>query len=181
MLTRTLEFRERERVLFEKGMPLGNLTSQWFANIYLDKLDKFVKHCLKIKYYIRYVDDFVIFSNSILELQEWKEKINEFLKQSLALELHPNKSKMIPLEQGINFLGFKIFNYHSLIRESNRRNFERKLRELRILYKEGQINREKVVEKLEGWLAFAKHANSYKYRRELLRNFNRHFPIRDKS
>ena len=162
-------------------MPLGNHTSQWFGNIYLDKLDKFVKHELRAKYYLRYVDDFVIFSNSRIELENWKTKIDQFLRERLQLEIHPDKSKIIPLSQGINFLGLKIFYHYSLVRESNRRNFERKLKELKILYREGQINREQVVESLEGWMAFAKHANSYKYRRELLRNFNKHFPIKDKS
>ena len=140
-----------------------------------------MKHYLKSRYYIRYVDDFVIFSNSVSELQQWKEKINGFLKQSLTLELHPDKSKIVQLNQGVTFLGFKIFYHHILIRVSNRRNFERKLKALKILYREGQINREQVVEHLEGWLAFAKHADSYKYRRELLRNFNKHFPIKHKS
>ena len=162
-------------------MPLGNYTSQWFGNIYLDKLDKFVKHELKAKYYIRYVDDFVIFSNSRTELENWKGKIDQFLRERLQLEIHPDKSKIVPLNQGVNFLGLKIFYHYSLIRESNRKNFERKLKELKILYREGQINREQVVESLEGWMAFAKHANSYKYRRELLRNFNKNFPIKDKS
>ena len=162
-------------------MPLGNHTSQWFANIYLDKFDKFVKHHLRARYYIRYVDDFVIFSNSKTELENWKERIEKFLREKLQLELHPDKSQVISLNQGVNFLGLKIFYHHSLIRESNRRNFERRFRELKILYGEGQINREQVVESLEGWMAFAKHANSYKYRRELLKNFNKNFPIKDRS
>ncbi len=163
-----------------QGMPLGNYTSQWFANIYLDKLDTFVKHFLKVKYYIRYVDDFVIFSNSILELQRWNGRIDEFLKNNLVLELHPHKSKVVLLKRGVTFLGFKNFYRYRIIKESNRKNFERKLKELRILYKENKIDREKVVEHLEGWLAFAKHANSYKYCRELLKNFNKNFPIIDK-
>jgi len=162
-------------------MPLGNHTSQWFGNIYLDKLDKFVKHELKAKYYIRYVDDFVLFSDSRTELEYWKEQIIQFLREKLKLEIHPEKSRVIPLSQGIDFLGLKIFYHYSLVRDSNRRNFERKLKKLKILYREGQINREQVVESLEGWMAFAKHANSYKYRRELLRNFNKNFPIKDKS
>ena len=106
-------------------------------------------------------------------MEQWKKLINKFLRKELFLELHPDKSKVIPLNQGINFLGLKIFYHHTLIRKSNRKNFERKLKELKILYREGQLNREQVVERLEGWLAFAKHANSYKYRREILRNFNK--------
>lgn len=77
-----------------KGMPLGNLTSQFFANVYLHELDRFVKHELKAKYYIRYVDDFVILHKSKSQLEIWKEEINNFLNNKLNLELHPDKSKI---------------------------------------------------------------------------------------
>ena len=78
-------------------MPLGNLTSQFFANVYLHELDWFVKHTLKAKYYVRYVDDFVILHESEKQLELWKEKIDKFLREKLKLELHPQKSKIIPL------------------------------------------------------------------------------------
>jgi len=164
-----------------KGMPLGSHTSQFFANVYLNELDQFVKHKLKAKYYIRYVDDFVILSNSIKELQEYKEKINIFLKEKLILELHSDKSKIIDLKNGVNFIGFKIFPYHKIPRKTNIRKFYKKLKELKVLYREKQINREQVVESLEGWMAYARQGNTYKYRRKLLRNFNTHFPIRNRN
>jgi retron-type reverse transcriptase len=75
-------------------MPLGNLTSQFFANVYLNELDYFVKHELKAKFYIRYVDDFIILHNSKRHLEDWKSKINEFLIEKLKIELHPCKSKV---------------------------------------------------------------------------------------
>ena len=78
-------------------MPLGNLTSQFFANVYLHELDWFVKNKLKAKYYIRYVDDFVILHNSKEQLSIWQEEIGKFLKEKLNLELHPDKSRTIPL------------------------------------------------------------------------------------
>ncbi len=160
----------------EKGMPLGNLTSQFFANLYLHELDFFVKHKLKAKYYIRYVDDFVILHNSKKQLKKWKKQINEFLKRKLKIELHPNKSRILLLGQGIVFLGFRVFFYHKLIRKSNLINFERKFNQLNILFKEGVISREKAVESLEGWLAYASHANTYKYRRHVIKLFNKLFP-----
>ena len=162
-------------------MPLGNHTSQFFANVYLNELDQFVKHTLKVPYYIRYVDDFVILSHSRQELKVWKEKINLFLRGELRLELHPDKSRVLSLEQGITFLGFRIFPHHRILRKANLRKFQGKLKELKILYKESQVNREQVVEQLEGWMAYAKHGNTYKYRRNLLKNFNKHFPIRNKN
>ena len=75
------------------GMPIGNLTSQFFANVYLHQLDLFVKHQLKAKYYIRYVDDFVILHKDKRMLQIWEDRINEFLRESLKIELHPDKTK----------------------------------------------------------------------------------------
>jgi len=107
-----------------KGMPLGNLTSQFFANVYLDQLDQFVKHKLRATYYIRYVDDFVIMHQSRKMLEEYKEKIDCFLREKLDLELHPDKSQILKLEKGISFLGFRVFYYHKLLVQKNMRKFE---------------------------------------------------------
>jgi retron-type reverse transcriptase len=74
-------------------MPLGNYTSQFFANVYLNELDQFVKHVLKVKYYIRYVDDFVILHESEEQLNIWKQEISRFLTEKLQITLHPDKSQ----------------------------------------------------------------------------------------
>jgi len=99
-----------ERMTFnQKGMPPGNLTSQFFANVYLNKLDQFVKRKLRAKYYIRYIDDFVILHESKEHLEEWKIEIGKFLRESLKLELHPDKSKVVSLSRGADFVGFRNF------------------------------------------------------------------------
>ena len=157
-------------------MPLGNLTSQFFANIYLNELDQFIKHNLKVKYYIRYVDDFVIFHKSKEQLEKWRAIINNFLKTELKIRLHPNKSQVIKLEKGVKFLGFRIFYHHKLLRKSNSLNFERKFNNMKILFDENFLTREKVLESLEGWMAYASYGNTYKYRKSIIRNFNRLFP-----
>src|SRR3989344_8972111 len=100
-------------------MPLGNLTSQFFANVYLNELDYFIKHKLKSKYYIRYVDDFIILHPSKEQLEAWKYEINKFLRVNLDLELHPEKSKIISLSKGIDFVGFRNFYYYKLLRKRN--------------------------------------------------------------
>jgi RNA-directed DNA polymerase len=161
-----------------KGMPLGNLTSQFFANVYLNELDQFVKHKLRAKYYIRYVDDFVIFHESNKRLERCKKKINFFLKEKLDLELHPDKSKVLKLHKGICFLGLRIFFHHKLIRKKNLRKFEKKFEKMKKLYDKNLIEREKIVEKFEGWLAYVYHANTYKYRKQLTRTFNNYFPLK---
>lgn len=109
-------------------MRLGNLTSQFFANVYLNELDQFVKHKLKAKYYIRYVDDFVILHNNKETLEKYKEQINNFLK-TIKLELHEDKSKIIPLSEGVSLLGYRVFYHHKLLRKSNLRKFQRKIKE----------------------------------------------------
>ncbi|MBS3074895.1 hypothetical protein J4429_00390 [Candidatus Pacearchaeota archaeon] len=141
-----------------KGMPLGNLTSQFFANVYLNELDYFVKYKLKAKYYIRYVDDFVILHKSKLQLEIWKQQINEFLKEKLKLELHPDKSKIILLSKGIDFVGFRNFYYFSLLRKRNIKKIRKKID----LFKNKKISYEKFIKSFNGWNAYAKWADTYK-------------------
>ena len=160
-----------------KGMPLGNLTSQFFANVYLNVLDQFVKHKLRAKYYIRYVDDFVILHTSRKELESYKKKISTFLKEKLDLELHPDKSMILKLHKGVGFLGFRIFFHHKLVRKKNLKKFQRKFETMKIQYGKGLIGREKVVENFEGWIAYASNGNTYKYRKELTSKFNQYFPL----
>jgi retron-type reverse transcriptase len=99
-----------------KGVPIGNLTSQFFANIYLNHLDQFIKHKLKARYYIRYVDDLVLLHEDRHKLYEWKQQIKDFLTTHLKLELHPNRQIVRPVSNGINFLGYVIRASHLLVR-----------------------------------------------------------------
>jgi len=138
-------------------MPLGNLTSQFFANVYLNELDQFVKHKLKAKYYIRYVDDFVLLHYSKEQLKIWKKEIEIFLKSKLKLELHPDKSKIINLSRGVDFVGFRNFYNNKLLRKRNIRNIKRKID----LFNQGKISESKFSEVWQGWCAYANWANSY--------------------
>ena len=148
-----------------KGMPLGNLTSQFFANVYLNELDYFVKHKLKAKYYIRYVDDFVILHCSKRQLKIWKRKINKFLKEKLKIEIHPDKSRIIPLSRGIDFVGFRNFYYFRLLRKRNLNNILTKINK----YKDGELSKKKILESFNGWNAYAKWADSFKLRRGVVK------------
>ncbi len=154
-----------ERNLDRKGMPLGNLTSQFFANVYLNELDYFVKHKLKAKYYIRYVDDFVILNGSKKKLNFWKEEINKFLRKKLKIELHPDKSRIISLSRGIDFVGFRNFYYFRLLRKRNFRGILNKIKK----YKLGRISKEKILESFQGWNAYAKWSNSFKLRKKVVK------------
>lgn len=156
-------------------MPLGNLTSQFFANIYLDELDQFVKHTLKTKYYIRYVDDFVILHRDRRQLERWKEEIAAFLHERLELELHPEKSRINPLRKGITLLGFRVFYHYKLLKKSNSRRIWKRLEKFKKMYDKGEISRKDVVQSLEGWLAYAGFADSYNLRRNVVARFNELF------
>ena len=131
-------------------MPLGNLTSQFFANVYLNELDYFVKHQLNAKYYLRYVDDFVILHDDCQNLEKHKEAINKFLIENLKIELHPHKSKIIKMDKGLNLLGFRVFYYHKLLRKSNKRKFERKFKEKLGLYNDKEISHKDFFQSLQG-------------------------------
>lgn len=147
----------------QKGMPLGNYTSQFFGNVYLHELDYFVKHKLKAKYYVRYVDDFVILHHSREQLEKWKFGIDKFLKENLKIELHPEKSRIIPLSRGIDFVGFRNFYHYRLLRK---RNIKKMLMKIQ-LFKDGLLPSEKLLESHQGWQAYAKWANSHKLRERI--------------
>ena len=151
--------------VFNKGMPLGNLTSQFFANVYLNKLDYFIKHKLKVKYYIRYVDDFVILHKSKRRLVALKQEIKVFLKDELELELHPEKSQILALRNGVAFLGYRIFYHYALLNKKNIKVIIKKL----LSFKENNVSKEDINNCLNGWEGYAKHANSYKLRKNIVK------------
>ena len=160
----------------EVGMPLGNLTSQFFANVYLSELDYYIKHQLKAEFYIRYVDDSVILNDKREVLENHKEKIDYFLKKELHLELHPDKSKIIPFNRGINFLGFKIFYYHKLLKKSNSEAMKINLVNFKAQFLERKTDYDKIYSRLEGWFAYTKNGNCYKLSRDIIKQFEAFFP-----
>ncbi|HLC87414.1 MAG TPA: reverse transcriptase domain-containing protein [Candidatus Nanoarchaeia archaeon] len=149
-----------------KGMPLGNLTSQFFANVYLNELDYFIKHKLGAKYYIRYVDDFVVLYSSKEQLKIWKYEIEKFLWEELKLEIHPDKSKVISLSNVIDFVGFRNFYYFKLVRK---RNIIKMLSKIK-MYKSEKISKEELLDIFQGWNAYSKWANSFYLRKEVVKN-----------
>ncbi|MBU4308654.1 MAG: reverse transcriptase/maturase family protein [Nanoarchaeota archaeon] len=153
-----------ELLLVSKGMPLGNLTSQFFANIYLNELDQFVKHKMKVKFYVRYVDDFIIFSKSEKQLKVWKKETEIFLREKLKLELHPDKSRIINLSRGVDFVGFRIFYHYKLLRKRNIKNMQRKIN----LFEDKESSHKKLLESFQGWDSYAKWSDSYKLRKNFL-------------
>jgi retron-type reverse transcriptase len=156
------------QVLPGKGLPLGNVTSQIFANIYLNELDQYVKHCLKVKYYLRYCDDFVILDHDPHYLLELAFKINEFLEEHLALSLHPNKVILRKYRQGIDFLGYVVLPYHRTLRTKTRNRVISKIGIKREESYDNSISQESLKQSLNSYLGILKHCNGYDLETELV-------------
>jgi hypothetical protein len=103
------------------GLPLGNLTSQLLVNIYMNEFDQFIKHKLKVRYYVRYADDFVILADNKEYLLQLKLVIGEFLKTYLRLELHPTKTVIKTVASGVDFLGYIVFPKYAVLRTKTKR------------------------------------------------------------
>ncbi len=158
--------------LFErKGVPIGNLTSQIFANVYMNELDQFMKHKLKVKYYLRYTDDFVIVADSREYLVSLTAQIGEFLNNELALSLHPKKVVIRKFHQGIDFLGYVIFPKHILIRSKTKHRILKKLEKRMEEYRAGDITGLNFEQSLQSYLGVLSHADAYAMREELLNRF----------
>lgn len=153
------------------GIPIGNLTSQLCANIYLDALDQFVKHDLGVRYYVRYMDDFVILHYDKGYLHSLLREIEGFLADRLALSLN-QKTSVFPVQQGIDFLGYRIWATHRLLRKSSIKRIKRGLRKLQRDYTEGKVSEAKLRAVVASWVGHSKHANTYRIRRKVLESYD---------
>jgi len=150
-----------------RGIPIGNLTSQVFANLYLNKADQFIKHHLRVKYYLRYMDDLVILAKDKQSLHQVEKEIVRFLYDQLYLTVNPKKVRIFPADKGIDFLGYVVFKDHILLRSGNVRKFRKKYRKLLKRIQEGRISEEKAWQSVQSWIAHAKQADTYRLREKL--------------
>jgi retron-type reverse transcriptase len=151
------------------GLPIGNLTSQFFANLYLNELDYLVKFDLRIRYYLRYMDDFLIFSNEKIKLVEVKERIRKFLDNSLELRLHKDKSQIYSISEGIKFLGFRLFSEYRRLTSDNVKRFKKQLNKFDCLFANGKTTKTAVKDSLCCWVAHSKYANTATLRRNIFK------------
>jgi RNA-directed DNA polymerase len=147
------------------GLPIGNLTSQFFANIYLNELDHFVTNTLSFSQYIRYVDDFVIIGNDPALLRSVIPKIDTFLWNELRLHLHPKKIQLQPVHKGIDFLGYFVRSSHILVRQKVVGRFKDKLRS-RINPLDGLLLASDIP-MVQSYLGHFGHANTYRLRNSI--------------
>ncbi|EAZ90090.1 reverse transcriptase/maturase family protein [Crocosphaera chwakensis] len=149
-----------------KGLAIGNLTSQFFCNLYLNKFDHFVKEELKAKKYVRYVDDFALFSDNQDFLITSKQLIEDYLT-TLRLKLHPVKTQLFETKYGANFLGFRVLPHQVRVRNDNLRRSRKRLRQLQYDYRYGEISLKEVVQRLSSWEAHLKHGDTELLRRQI--------------
>lgn len=153
------------------GIPIGNLTSQIFANLYLNGLDYYIKEKLRCRYYLRYMDDLIFFGNNRNELRLIRAKIDQHLGL-LSLCLHSKKSQIYEIEKGVKFLGYKIYPTHRLVLTQNLKRLRKRLRRYFWLIQKGFCNRQKLVCSIQSWLGYAIHADSYNIRKKVLSEFD---------
>ncbi len=144
----------------ERGLPLGNLTSQLLVNIYMNEFDQFVKHNLKVKYYVRYADDFVVMSEDRGYLEKILEQMKEFLENNLKLQMHQNKVFIKTIYSGVDFLGWVNFPNHRVLRTSTKRR----------MFKSMRKNPKK--ETMQSYLGMLSHGNGYKLK-QIIKTFHK--------
>ncbi len=149
-----------------KNAPIGNLTSQWYGNLYLNELDDFIKQDLRVKGYIRYCDDFILFSNDKERLKEWAEKVKKFVEENLLLTF--SKFDIFPVSRGIDFLGYRHFpNGCILLRKATAKRMQKKVKAIPNQIRYGIKTNDQAlstVGSIEGWI---KHANTYNLKKAM--------------
>jgi RNA-directed DNA polymerase len=153
-----------------RGLPIGSLTSQLWANVYLNELDHHLKDVFQVQYYIRYMDDFVVFHNNKCYLRDLLGEITEYLADPLRLTLN-GKTQIFPIRpRSVDFLGYRIWPEYRLLRKGNLRRTRRKLKKLARLYAIGQISLVDIQPSIVSWIGHAQHADSWRVRNKILNN-----------
>lgn len=168
LIAKIIKSFEKEK---DRGLPLGNVTSQLFANIYLNELDQFIKHKLKVKYYVRYCDDFVILSDNNQNLEKFISQIRDFLKQTLKLVLHPDKIIIRKYHQGIDFLGYVVFPHYRVLRTKTRQRIFGKIKKRHQDLQDSLITEKFFNQSLQSYFGILKHCFGYKIKKRMFKLF----------
>ncbi len=144
----------------EEGIPIGNYTSQYYANIYLNVLDHFVKEKLGVKYYVRYMDDFVLLLKDKESCKKTLKTLKYFLEKTLKLKLN-KKTNYFKGKQGVNFCGYKIYNTHIMLKNENKKKIRNKIKIWNKLYHSKKLDLKETTLKLNSWIGHAQNANTF--------------------
>ena len=151
----------------QTGIPIGNLLSQLSANLYLSLLDHYVKEKLKIKLYVRYMDDFCLIHGNKTYLNWLKDEIGTFLWDNLKLNFN-SRTSIFPVSQGVDFLGYRTWETHKLIRNKSKNRMRRKLHRMQGLYARDEIALQAINASIQSWLGHCKHADTYRLRTTII-------------
>ena len=163
----------------ERGLPLGNVTSQDFANIYLNEVDQFCKRYLGLKWYVRYMDDICIIVKDRETARNVLAKIRTYVKDHLDLELN-EKTHIYPLAQGINTLGFRIHTTHLEVRNSSKAAMKCRIRKIDEKVQSGRLTKKQAQQAVNAWLGHARHSNSYNLAKKICEKYD-YIQIEDKN
>lgn len=163
----------------ERGLPLGNVTSQDFANIYLNEVDQFCKRYLGLKWYVRYMDDICIIVKDRETARDVLAKIRTYVKDHLDLELN-EKTHIYPLAQGVNTLGFRIHTTHLEVRDSSKAAMKRRIKKIDEKVRSGRLAKKQAQQAVNAWLGHARHSNSYNLSKKIFEKYD-YIQIEDKD
>ncbi len=154
--------------LRRRGLPIGNLTSQFFANVYLNNFDHFIKEQIKTKSYVRYVDDFALFSDDKVYLHSARQQIEAYLGNHLRLKIHPIKSQLFETKVGATFLGFRVLPDQIRVCAKNLKRGRRRIRALSAACQRQEISIEQVQRSLQSWFAHLQHGSTHHLQRDII-------------
>lgn len=160
-----------------RGIPIGNLTSQIFGNIYLHEVDMYIKRTLKAKRYIRYMDDLLIVDDDKTRLKQWQDQIIAFLKDELYLTVHPKKTRLFPAHTGVEFVGYVIWRHRIRIRSSTVKLMKRRWKRLLREYQNGTISKDELRDTFYAWVSHLKHASPRQSNKLILKLYSQYKAI----
>ena len=160
-----------------RGLPIGNLTSQFFANVYLNGFDRYVKETLAVSKYLRYVDDFSLFSDDRDFLHHCREQIEAYLA-TLRLRIHPIKSQLTQTRYGASFVGFRVFPDRIRVRNHNLQTGRRRLKRLQSAYASGRLSQSEIAQSLQSWNAHLAHGDTWRLRQQIFDDLDLPHPLK---
>lgn len=151
-----------------RGLPIGNLTSQFWANVYLNGLDHYIKRDLKCRGYVRYVDDLLLFSNNKKELHEWKNAVINYLA-GMRLTIHENSAQSRPCRVGVPFLGFQVFPDHRRLKRRKAVQARRRIKKLAEFYRNGEMDFDEMNSSIISWINYANNGDTWGLKKSIFR------------
>lgn len=161
-----------EEMVADKGLAVGSLLNQMLANVNQNEVDHFAKRQLHIHYYVRYMDDIVMLSDSRAQLLEWRARISEFMAERLKLDLNPKKTFIQPISHGIDFCQYRIYPDHIRLKKATALRMKRNLKRIQRLYAEGKIDLERAQRSVTSYMGLMSHCDSYQLRKSIFGEYS---------